>query len=68
MINEIVMTNLEMMTQREQLMEDIDSIIECYLYDVDIDDADRVNLVAVLCDAVCKNSPAKWLIGIIIVF
>ena len=50
---------LEMLTQREQLMEDIDSIIECYLYDVDIEDADRENLVAVLCDAVCKNFPAK---------
>ena len=51
-------TNLEMLTAREQLMEDIDCIISEYfgeLYDANIDE----ELVRTLCDAVCKNFPTK---------
>ena len=50
-------TNLEMLTAREQLMEDIDCIITEYFaeYDVSYDE----ELVKVLCDAVCKNFPAN---------
>ena len=48
---------LEMLTAREQLMEDIDCIITEYFaeYDVNYDE----ELVKVLCDAVCKNFPVK---------
>ena len=53
---------LEMLTAREQLMEDIDSIIESYQSDenFDINDCDdRDDLIRVLCDSVCKNFPAN---------
>jgi len=54
------MQNLEMLTAREQLMEDIDCIIESNfggveykkLTDYVIDD-----VICQLCDAVCKNFP-----------
>ena len=48
---------LEILTAREQLMEDIDCIITEYFaqYDVNYDE----ELVKVLCDAVCKNFPTK---------
>ena len=52
---------LEMLTQREQLMEDIDSIIESYQSDenFDINDCDdRDDLIRVLCDSVCRNFPS----------
>ena len=46
---------LEMLSAREQLMEDIDCIITDYFaqYDVNYDE----ELVKILCDAVCKNFP-----------
>jgi len=49
---------LEMLTAREQLMEDIDCIITDYFaeYDVNYDG----ELVKILCDAVCKNFPTNW--------
>ena len=48
---------LEMLTAREQLMEDIDCIITDYFaqYDVNYDE----ELVRILCDAVCKNFPTN---------
>ena len=48
---------LEMLTAREQLMEDIDCIITNYFaeYDVNYDE----ELVKILCDAVCRNFPAN---------
>ena len=48
---------LEMLSAREQLMEDIDCIITDYFaqYDVNYDE----ELVQVLCDAVCKNFPTN---------
>ena len=63
MIKEIVMTNLEMLTQREQLMEDIDSIVESYYWEKRLEwqfgPDDCVELTRILCDAVCKNFPTK---------
>jgi len=46
---------LEMLTAREQLMEDIDCIINNYFeyFDVNRDE----ELVKILCDAVCRNFP-----------
>ena len=54
--------NLEMLSAREQLMEDIDSIVdECFtaMYGVDYDGEEKDTLTKFLCDAVCKNFPAK---------
>ena len=49
---------LEMLTQREQLMEDIDSICDDFFYsNYNGDIAERDKLVALLCDAVCANFP-----------
>ena len=51
---------LEMLTQREQLMEDIDCIVDDFFYEkYNGDIAERDELVALLCDTVCKNFPAK---------
>jgi len=49
--------HLEMLTAREQLMEDIDCIITDYFaeYDVNYDG----ELVKILCDAVCRNFPTN---------
>jgi len=47
--------DLEMLTQREQLMEDIDAIVDCFDRDTESND----ELVLRLCDAVCKNFPTK---------
>ena len=51
---------LEMLTQREQLMEDIDCIVDDFFYEkYNGDIAERDELVALLCDTVCKNFPAE---------
>ena len=50
-------TNLEMLTAREQLMEDIDCIISEYFQG--IDDAELNQVTEILCDAVCRNFPAN---------
>ena len=54
---------LEMLTQREQLMEDIDCIVESYYFDKPLEwqftADDCVKLTRILCDAVCKNFPTK---------
>jgi len=47
--------NLEMLTAREQLMEDIDCIIESNFGEVEYKD----EVIRMLCDAVCKNFPTK---------
>ena len=54
---------LEMLTQREQLMEDIDAIVDEFTFDLPIDDIQErsqlaEDLTRTLCDAVCKNFPA----------
>ena len=56
-----MMDRLEMLSAREQLMEDIDSIIEGFFYDTWSDeyDDDKNELVRVICDAVCNNFPAN---------
>jgi len=57
------MNRLELLSQREQLMEDIDSIVESYQMDgnFDINDCDdREDLIRVLCDVVCKNFPVNY--------
>jgi hypothetical protein len=51
--------DLEMLTQREQLMEDIDSIVDEFACNNDLNIDDAEDLVRVLCDAVCKNFPTK---------
>ena len=48
---------LEMLMQREQLMEDIDCIIEEYFQEYGI--TNDPELVKVLCDAVCRNFPSN---------
>ena len=55
---------LEMLTQREQLMEDIDSIVDEFTFGLPIEDIYERSelaeeLTSVLCDAVCKNFPTK---------
>ena len=47
------MNNLEMLSQREQLMEDIDCIIESNFGEVEYKD----DVIRQLCDAVCQNFP-----------
>ena len=49
--------HLEMLTAREQLMEDIDCIISEYFQG--IDDAELSQVTEILCDAVCRNFPAS---------
>ena len=49
---------LEMLMSREQLMEDIDSIVDGELSGI-ISQELSDELVRRLCDAVCKNFPTK---------
>ena len=49
--------HLEMLTAREQLVEDIDCIITEYFQG--IDDAELSQVTEILCDAVCRNFPAN---------
>ena len=48
---------LELLTQREQLMEDIISIVD--EYDLKKGFATKDELAEFLCDAVCRNFPAE---------
>ena len=48
---------LEMLSAREQLMEDIDAIVDEYFQEYGI--TNDPELVKVLCDAVCKNFPTN---------
>ena len=50
---------LEMLSAREQLMEDIDCIVDGELSGIISDDLSN-ELVRRLCDAVCRNFPAQW--------
>jgi hypothetical protein len=52
-------TNLEMLMQREQLMEDIISIITDYSDSGHICEESSDILQEVLCDAVCRNFPTN---------
>jgi len=46
---------LEMLSQREQLMEDIENIIESNFGEVEYKD----DVIRMLCDAVCTNFPTN---------
>ena len=56
-----MMTNLEMLTAREQLMWDIDGIVEEFACNIvpRISEDDMEDLIKTLCDSVCKNFPSK---------
>ena len=54
-----MMDQLEMLSAREQLMEDIDSIVEEHSYYSNMSAEKTEDLVRVLCDAVCKNFPTN---------
>jgi len=47
--------HLEMLSQREQLMEDIENIIESNFGEVEYKD----DVIRMLCDAVCANFPTN---------
>jgi len=49
---------LEMLMQREQLMEDIDLIIDNHLNEK-LTPQEQLSLVMDLCDAVCRNFPSN---------
>ena len=49
--------HLEMLMQREQLMEDIDAIVEEHSYYSNMSAEKAEDLVRVLCDAVSNNFP-----------
>ena len=57
--------HLEMLSAREQLMKDVDAIVDEFTFNLlfldDIDERCVLSevLTRVLCDAVCKNFPAK---------
>ena len=52
---------LEMLTAREQLMEDIDCIISSFFYETWGDEypQEQMELLTALCDAVCINFPSN---------
>ena len=50
---------LEMLSQREQLMEDIDAIMTSQYLSDKIAEDDMEDLIRMLCDAVCKNFPTN---------
>ena len=55
------MDRLEMLTAREQLMEDIDSIVETFCWEMweGKYPETQEDLTRILCDAVCKNFPTN---------
>ena len=55
-----MMDQLEMLSQREQLMWDIDGIVEEFACNNNISEDDMEDLIRVLCDSVCKNFPSNW--------
>ena len=59
-LHKLQMNNqLEMLSQREQLMEDIDAIITSQYLNDKIDEDDMEDLIRMLCDAVCTNFPTN---------
>lgn len=51
----MTLTKLDLLTARDQLMEDIDRILDEYFQEYGI--TNDPLLVKVLCDAVCNNFP-----------
>ena len=56
--NNVLNPKLEMLSQREQLMIDIDLICDGWL-STDLPRKDIDDLVRTLCDAVCENFPSN---------
>ena len=57
---QIMNEHMQMLSQREQLMEDIDCIVDDFFYEkYNGDNAERDELTRILCDAVLKNFPTK---------
>ena len=56
-----IMNQQELLTQREQLMWDIDGIVEEWICNIvpDINEDNMEDLIKTLCDSVCKNFPTK---------
>ena len=54
-----IMNQQEMLTQREQLMWDIDGIVDEFASNNNISEDDMEDLIRVLCDSVCKNFPTN---------
>jgi len=54
---EVMNPKLEMLMQREQLMEDIDCIVDECFQGIDQEELDEVTRL--LCDAVCRNFPSN---------
>ena len=59
-----LMNPQELLTQREQLMWDIDGIVDEFTFDLPIDDIHErselaEDLTRILCDAVCANFPTN---------
>ena len=56
-----IMDSLTMLSQREQLMEDIDSIVETFCWEMweGKYPETQEELTRILCDAVCKNFPTN---------
>ena len=52
------MNQLEMLSAREQLMEDIDCIVDEFFSGA-IYEEDQNELIRILCDAVCNNFPTN---------
>ena len=50
---------LEMLSQREQLMEDIDAIMTSQYLSDKIAEDDMEDLIRTLCNSVCKNFPTN---------
>ena len=57
--NKSIMNQQELLTQREQLMWDIDGIVDEFASNNNISEDDMEDLIRVLCDSVCKNFPSK---------
>jgi hypothetical protein len=53
---QLTMPNLEMLTSREQLMEDVTCIIESKLPD---QDDLAIEVIASVCDSICEHFPAE---------
>jgi len=54
-LHTLMNSDLEMLSQREQLMEDIENIIESNFGEVEYKD----DVIRMLCDAVCTNFPTN---------
>ena len=54
-LHTLMNSNLEMLSQRETLMEDIENIIESNFGEVEYKD----DVIRMLCDAVCTNFPTN---------